>query len=718
MKRVNIIAAAIAAVFAINTTVFAGYYKRADIEPFDGTSIAYEPYDEADTDKLIAGIRANIGEPGHEAELRKQLGALVGEFVKARYSATAANLIADRYYNEENLGNYTAAAEVQINITEKITDVMKEIYDSQYRSILCEVLLSDNEELEEFINSIPSERYYELARQEEELVTRYGELYGDSDACAELYIELVALRNEMAAAEGYDNYAEFAQAEVYARDYDKDELEVFYDSVAEHLTPLWQAVFFSGYELENRYTPQASDQELIAKVGSVMSGINDELGSAFSFMIDNNLYDIELREGKNPSSGSYTVTLDAKGVPYLFISDAEDSAWHVKNLIHEGGHFCAILNTPELDDEWLSFVSSMSIDTCEIHSQALELLAEYYYGKLFGDDAAYERYATTALIIENVIDGCYFNEWQTRVYEEKNLTVDRANELAAELVGKYYGVPDFSKTAAQEMWTSVHHNYVSPMYYISYAVSAAAALDIYAMSFDDYAAAVDKYMRLTALGGYATFREVLGEVGLPDIFEPETITYISQEIGAELGIAYIDVDYEAWYAPYIYETSHIADGRAELFFEPDAPITRAEFVRLIGKMYDYYEGIDGTYTLGFKDVDPSDESAVYIMWANANGIIEGYTDTEFGPDDEITREQLAAILCRLDSPAAGASSVAELGKFPDGGTVSDWAEAPVLWAIGSGLIEGRGDEGYIAPQGSTTRAEAITIAARYIELSY
>ena len=730
MKKIKLIAAGIAAALVLNTTVFAGYYKRADIKPFDGSAIVYEPYDEGRADKLITDIRAIIGgEPGKEAELRELLDGLLDEFLSARYSATTAKLISDRYYNSKNLTNYMDAAEAQINIAEKISEVVKDIYSSPYSEILGEAMDVDAYELEEFINDIPSERFYELSRKEEELVTRYGEIYGDSDACAELYIELVALRNEIAKEEGYDNYADFARDEIYMRDYDDDELAAFGDAVAAYLTPLWKAVYNVSYGMEDKYVPKASDAELIAQVGDFMYDINDELGASYSFMIDNNLYDIELREGKDPSSGSYTVTLDEKGVPYLFLSDTKNDVWHVKNFIHESGHFCSLLNMPEMDDKWQSFMSTTSIDTCEIHSQGLEMLTQYYYGRLFGDDAANERFETTASILENVIDGCYFHEWQKRIYKEKNLTVDRANEIASELVEKYYGISDFSKSTAQDMWTSVHHNYVSPMYYVSYAVSAAAALEIYTISCEDYAAAKDKYMRISALGGNVPFREATETAGLPDVLAPETVLDISQEIGKSLGFAYLDVDYDLWYAPYIYATAHIADGRGMsipdddtefMSFAPDASVTRAEFVKLIGKMYDYYKGIDGEYTLSYEDVDPEDESARYIMWAAGAGVIDGYSDKEFGPDDPITREQLAAILYRLykyEGGSAAADGYDAVSAYSDLTSVSDWAIVPMSWTVREGILNGREND-LLVPHGNTTRAEAVTLAARYIDLAY
>ena len=714
MRLKRIAAAVIAAALAVNTTVFARYYKRTDIKPFDGKSIAYEPFDVKSSDTTIAEIRARISEPGHEDELKELLGELYKELLDVQYSAVSAGIISNKSYTDANVESYTKATGIAIDVIQKITDVLKEVYNTGYRPVLSEVLDVNDEELDELINTIPSERYFELMHEQKELEARYGDIYGDSDACAELYLELVKNRNEMAQGEGYADYADYAHTELFGRDY-IDRIGGFSDAVATYLTPLMMALISTDMSIPDTYGSM-TDDEIKKRVGSVMYSINGELGDSYKFMLDNDLYDIEIRDGKNRATGAYTTLLESKGVPYLFLNDELDDPWRIKTFIHESGHFCSLLNIPELDEPWAMFKYSLYEDTCEIHSQALELLAVGQYGRLFGADAANERFSTLATIVESVIDGCFYNEWQTRVYKEKTLTVDRANEIAAELMQKYYGVEDYKKSEAQRMWTSVPHNFVSPMYYLAYGVSAATALEIYTISLYDRDTAVDMYMRLSAEGGFLTFTEATEDLELNNIFDPKTVEKISQDIGGDCGYAYIDTSYDAWYANPLLATSHISDGRTEYLFAPEKPITRGEFVRLIGRMYDYYKGIDGEYTLTFEDVAP--EGSEYIMWASANGIIDGYSDTEFGPDDAITREQISAILSRLyEYEGHGSEEDTVKAYFKDIADISPWAVRSVLWAVGKGLINGR-DDNMLAPQDNTTRAEAVTLAARYIEKNY
>ena len=101
-----------------------------------------------------------------------------------------------------------------------------------------------------------------------------------------------------------------------------------------------------------------------------------------------------------------------------------------------------------------------------------------------------------------------------------------------------------------------------------------------------------------------------------------------------------------------------------------------------------------------------------IAWAEANGIVTGYEDGTFGPEDNITREQLAAILYRFArykgwDTGAGVS----LDRFPDAARISPYAVQPIAWAVGEGLISGMAN-GTMSPGGTATRAEAATILMR------
>jgi hypothetical protein len=138
-------------------------------------------------------------------------------------------------------------------------------------------------------------------------------------------------------------------------------------------------------------------------------------------------------------------------------------------------------------------------------------------------------------------------------------------------------------------------------------------------------------------------------------------------------------------------------------FRPGATITRAEFVAILVKAFKL--PAYSPATPGFSDVSPADwhyssvESAVYA------GIIKGY-GSAFGPDDPVTREQMAVMITKVAglSPAAGGIET----KFADSGNISGWAVEAVAAVALEGIVKGYPDNTF-RPQGRATRAEAVTV---------
>lgn len=119
--------------------------------------------------------------------------------------------------------------------------------------------------------------------------------------------------------------------------------------------------------------------------------------------------------------------------------------------------------------------------------------------------------------------------------------------------------------------------------------------------------------------------------------------------------------------------------------------------------------------MSFEDVDEAAYYGEAIRWAASQKIVNGYSDTEFAPDKLITREEMAAIINRY-AEYNGMEIVqkGDLSQFTDAAQISEWATANVRWAVGNGILSGRGD-GTLDPKGNTTRAETAAILHRLIE---
>ena len=118
----------------------------------------------------------------------------------------------------------------------------------------------------------------------------------------------------------------------------------------------------------------------------------------------------------------------------------------------------------------------------------------------------------------------------------------------------------------------------------------------------------------------------------------------------------------------------------------------------------------------FDDVEADRWYTNAVIWAAENKIVSGYGDGKFGPDDTITREQLAVILYRYAQFKGIDVSVGEdtnILAFEDAGSWSDWSVSALQWAVGSGIINGK--DGKLVPKGDASRAEAATMLQRFCE---
>ena len=179
-------------------------------------------------------------------------------------------------------------------------------------------------------------------------------------------------------------------------------------------------------------------------------------------------------------------------------------------------------------------------------------------------------------------------------------------------------------------------------------------------------------------------------------------------------LPFIDVDEDAWYADavrYVYEHDLMAGYGGDLF-GPNDELSRAQFCQIIYNMEDQPTV---TGSSAFTDVADGAWYANAVTWAAENGIVGGYGGGLFGPEDNITREQFAAILYRYaQAKGYGTTASFDLSAYGDVSDVSAWAISAMQWACGKDIINGTSPT-TLAPQGTATRAQAATMLQRFCE---
>lgn len=188
---------------------------------------------------------------------------------------------------------------------------------------------------------------------------------------------------------------------------------------------------------------------------------------------------------------------------------------------------------------------------------------------------------------------------------------------------------------------------------------------------------------------------------------------------AELPLPFEDVADGDWYreaVAFMYKNDLML-GVSDKLFGVSTNTTRGMMATVIYRL-EKEPGV--AFEKVFNDVDNGKWFSQAITWANANGVAVGYDDNSFGPEDNVTREQLVTMLYRYAAKKGyDVSKQADLSAFVDAGRVSGYAREAMGWAVANGIIQGRGAN-TLAPTDLALRVEVATIfqrfAARYMTI--
>ena len=177
---------------------------------------------------------------------------------------------------------------------------------------------------------------------------------------------------------------------------------------------------------------------------------------------------------------------------------------------------------------------------------------------------------------------------------------------------------------------------------------------------------------------------------------------------------FIDVKGNAWYAQavqYVYENGLMA-GVSSTTFSPNSTTTRGQLVTIL---YRAEGGPEVNETVKFNDVPAGKWYSKAVSWASENGIVSGYGNGRFGPNDSVTREQMVTILYRYaQSKQIDTEKEADLSSYTDYKKISTYAVAPMQWAVAEGFISGT-SKTTLSPIGTSTRAQIAVVLKRYQE---
>lgn len=179
---------------------------------------------------------------------------------------------------------------------------------------------------------------------------------------------------------------------------------------------------------------------------------------------------------------------------------------------------------------------------------------------------------------------------------------------------------------------------------------------------------------------------------------------------------YTDLDADAWYhesAEYVLKNG-LMNGSDDTIFSPDESTSRAMAVTVLWRM----EGSPVVnYAMNFSDVENDSWYTEAVRWATSQGIVNGYSDTLFAPNDLVTREQLASIMWRYAKSENVDVSVGEntdILSYSDISDVSEYAMPALKWTCGTKIMSGNSDS-TINPKDNASRIQLAAVIHRYCE---
>lgn len=310
-------------------------------------------------------------------------------------------------------------------------------------------------------DSLWDETFTELMTREAKLLDEYYALEasladGDHQALEENFVQLVQVRQEIARYAGYDNYADFAYAFYYYRDYTATQTETYLQQIAQELAPMYQSLDVSIWD--EMYT-QCSTEEVYAYLTECVNRIGGIAEGALALMEGANLYDISY--GEHKYDASFETFLYSYYEPFVFMNPTGYTLDKL-TLVHEFGHFC---------NDYAVGGTVVGVDVAEVFSQGLEYLSLTYCQE--GQKLTKGKMGDSLCVF---VEQAAYALFEQQVYQLEEVTVETIRDTFDQAMSTF-GLDVYRL----EGWDyiTIPHVYIAPMYVISYVVSNDVAMQIY-----------------------------------------------------------------------------------------------------------------------------------------------------------------------------------------------------------------------------------------------
>lgn len=368
-----------------------------------------------------------------------------------------------------------------------------------------------------------------------QFIDRYNQTLGT------LYLELVSLRDQMAQLLGYDSYTEVADLNMHRSSYTREQIQQFRELLKQTLVPVYGGYLEDFYRrAENQTsagyvylmgepspTPQGDWKDTLERFSKVFSQMALETGECYEYLLSHGFIDAQPSQTK--ANVTFSTLIYSLNTPFLF-ANMDGSENDVYSISHEFGHCFAIWEQLKRG----SRSEGRSMDVCEIHSQAMQMMTLPYYEAFYGEDADVARRYDVFTIVSGILTAALNDEFQEQIYQQPQMTVEQLNELYLELALEYGLVVESPYSDLQTFskgWFTTNQYFDTPFYAIDYSLSGCVALEFLQRSMEDSQGALDTYLVLVRQDAGYDFLTVLEKTGLQSPFSEEQLVELSELLG-------------------------------------------------------------------------------------------------------------------------------------------------------------------------------------------
>lgn len=365
-----------------------------------------------------------------------------------------------------------------------------------------------------------------------QFIDRYNQTLG------ELYLELVSLRDQMAQLLGYDSYTEVADLNMHRSSYTREQIQQFRELLKQTLVPVYGGYLKDFYRrAENQTsagyvylmgqpspTPQGDWKDTLERFSQVFSKMALETGECYEYLLSHGFIDAQPSQTK--ANVTFSTLIYSLNTPFLF-ANMDGSENDVYSISHEFGHCFAIWEQLKRG----SRSEGRSMDVCEIHSQAMQMMTLPYYEAFYGEDADVARRYDVFTIVSGILTAALNDEFQEQIYQQPQMTVEQLNELYLELALEYGLVvesPYSDLETFSKGWFTTNQYFDTPFYAIDYSLSGCVALEFLQRSMEDSQGALDTYLVLVRQDAGYDFLTALEKTGLQSPFSEEQLDELSE----------------------------------------------------------------------------------------------------------------------------------------------------------------------------------------------